>query len=123
MTHMKTGRAYAILRSRSPLGEVRRELGGMKEAAGKPEGLAMHAHQTWEAIEKGNDTCIPPTIAALAMKTSANYIIKAEWSGADNNRTASALDDVLKVANDFFMPQQVAIYYSSNGGPQFQCLA
>jgi hypothetical protein len=123
MMQARTGRAYAILRSRSPLGEVRRELDSMKEAAGKPDVLAIRAHWTADAIQKGNGTGIPPTITALAMEKSANYIIKAEWSGYDNGRTASALDDVLGVSNDFFMPQAVAIYYGKNGGPQFQCLA
>ncbi len=124
MMHAKTGRAYAILQSRSPPGEVKRELNGMKEAAGKPEALAIQAYGTGDLDQKGaNGTVIPLTIVSTAVKKEANYIVMAEWGGQSNERTAFVLDDVLKARSEVFVPQNACIYYSRNGGPNFQCFA
>lgn len=120
--HVKTGRAYALFHSRSPLGDVRRELNDMKEAAGKLDALAIHTYGTNDAIQKGNGTGIPPSIAALAVKNGSDYVIKAVWNGQSNEHTASALDDVLRVASEFFVPEQARIYYGRNSGLNLKCI-
>lgn len=121
MRQLKEGKAYALFHSVSPLGDVRRELNGMKEAAGKLDALAIRTYRTGDVIQKGNETGIPLTIVAMATKNGANYIIKAEWSGEDNGPTASALDDVLRVRSEFFVPQQATVYYIRDGGSHFHC--
>lgn len=123
MVQMKTGMAYALFRSVSPAGDIKRELNERKEALGTRAGiLEIQVLQLCVPRKSGDDTRIPSSITSAAALKNANYIVRAEEKWKTNERTAHELDELFRQSTEAFRPDNVSIYYNRNGGSHFECM-